>query len=380
MFTQIKSLTFLCLCTIIFLNNSCKQKDKLEISGQIKNNKSKYVILDEIHFNLLPTKKWDTIYLKENKFTKDIIVKEQSMFRLVLPEDNITLFFVNDKPELSFDIDAQDHDYKKSISNTPLNIQLHKLTNYIYNIPISLNPLELQLEQAENTKNQILVDQINQSINQKITEYQNYILNYADTTSSAVLSMFAFSNAQVGNAQQVQAYAQKLIKKFPNHNGVNEFLSALEKNAKQEENAKTTTPAVGSMAPDFTLNGTDGKPLTLSSFKGKYVLVDFWASWCGPCRAENEHVVNAYNKFKNKNFTILGVSLDEKKDEWIAAIREDQLTWTHVSDLQGWESKVVSLYAFDGIPYNILLDPSGKILATSLRGDDLEKMLEKTLP
>jgi peroxiredoxin len=128
---------------------------------------------------------------------------------------------------------------------------------------------------------------------------------------------------------------------------------------------------IGKPAPDFTLTTPDGKQISLSSLKGKYVLVDFWASWCGPCRRENPNVVNAYNQFKDKNFTILGVSLDEDKAAWKAAIAKDRLTWTHVSDLKGWQSSVAPLYNVESIPANFLLDKTGKIIAKNLRGEDL---------
>lgn len=140
--------------------------------------------------------------------------------------------------------------------------------------------------------------------------------------------------------------------------------------------------AIGNMAPEFTQNDTLGKPVALSSFRGKYVLVDFWASWCKPCRMENPVVVAAYKQFKNRNFTVLGVSLDEPdgRDAWMNAVMKDGLAWTQVSDLKAWDSPVVGLYNITGIPFNVLLDPQGKVIAESLRGEDLSRTLDKVLP
>ena len=137
--------------------------------------------------------------------------------------------------------------------------------------------------------------------------------------------------------------------------------------------------AVGTILPDFTESDTTGKPVSLSSLRGKFVLVDFWASWCGPCRAENPNVVEVFNKYKNKNFTVLGVSLDKAKPAWIDAINMDNLTWTHVSDLLGWSSSVALQYEISSIPQNFLLDPKGKILGKNLRGAALERKLAKVL-
>ncbi len=137
--------------------------------------------------------------------------------------------------------------------------------------------------------------------------------------------------------------------------------------------------AIGSKAMDFTQNDVNGKPVSLSSYRGKYVLIDFWASWCRPCRMENPNVVAAYNQYKGKNFTVLGVSLDQSKDNWLQAIKADNLTWTQVSDLQYWSNAVAQMYRIQSIPQNLLIDPNGLIIAKNLRGEELNARLKELI-
>lgn len=138
--------------------------------------------------------------------------------------------------------------------------------------------------------------------------------------------------------------------------------------------------AIGAKAPDFALPTPDGKLLRLSDHFGKYLLLDFWASWCGPCRKENPNIVRVFNKYKDKGFSVFAVSLDSKKEPWVKAIQKDGLNWPQVSDLLFWDSGPAKLYGIRGIPGNVLIDPSGKIIARNVRGEELEKKLAELLP
>jgi peroxiredoxin len=169
---------------------------------------------------------------------------------------------------------------------------------------------------------------------------------------------------------QLIHFADAIKSKYPDNETVQSFL-------KRMEGIKPVS--VGQKAPDFELPTPDGKLVKLSDQKGKYLLLDFWASWCAPCRAENPNIVKRYNEFKDKGFNILSVSLDDDKQAWTQAIKADNLAWTHVSELKKWDGQITNTYKVDGIPASFLLDPDGKIIAKNLTGDDLNDFLSKTL-
>ena len=227
-------------------------------------------------------------------------------------------------------------------------------------------------DSVEATKDKRLIDSLEKIFDQFEKKRKDYVKNYAKqhptsfVAAQQVYQSFSY-NPDPSELETVYNYLDTTIKNSYYGKKIKSIL----------EISKTT--AVGNPALEFTQNDASGKPISLSSFKGKYVLLDFWASWCGPCRRENPNVVKAYHQYHNKGFDILGVSLDDNKDDWVKAIKEDRLSWTLVSDLKGGNNDAATLYGIQGIPMNFLIDKEGKIIAKNLRGEDLEKKLAEVL-
>jgi peroxiredoxin len=370
---------------------ACDQKDDngmFTVNGNLKNTEDQKIFLEQLFFSEKNPEVLDTAEIKNGKFTIAAKASEEGLYRLRFEKQEIGYIFINDKSTIDFKADVKDLTLQGPDFNSPANKAFKKFIVGVDEKQKGLTSLSTEIDSLKTIKkNDSAVQVKTLQLNTEISGFKNYIVKAIDKETNPVVAMFALGYTRGIEPSELKTVVPNLAKRFPKHAGIAGIITQYNQMMvkKDEPAAHKATPqaagkiAVGYAAPDFTMADTEGKPISLSSFKGKYVLLDFWASWCGPCRGENPNVVANYNKYKAKNFTVLGVSLDEDKAAWLGAIKKDNLTWTHVSDLKGWSNAVAKVYGVESIPFNALLDPNGKIIATDLRDEDLGKKLGEIL-
>lgn len=371
------------------------REKKFTVSGTIANSQAKIIYLEKVPAATMQPLVIDSSLLKKDgSFSLKAETGESVVYNLRLDQNKYPVASViNDVDEVKLNIvmskEKNEFSEKYEVEGSPASQQMK---TFMYDFNNDLQKIFLISMQADSlqksgTADSLLIPLLEQQkvIGDRIRKYSEDAVNksgdpaltlfelgyYQSTANGAGFGLQPFSN------EEVKAIVDQTAGKFPMHQG----LASIKNSLAQQMQTAVPDSWVGREAPDFAMPDVTGKQVKLSSFKGKYVLVDFWASWCAPCRQENPNLVKAYHQFKDKNFTVLGVSLDRpgQKDNWVKAINDDKLAWTNVSDLQFWNSEVVSLYGFNGIPFNILVDPQGKVIAEGLRGETLVAKLGEVL-
>ena len=367
------SLLLIALCLSCSTNGKEEQTDAgswyITIRGKVGHPQSGQIIIQEIKDGA--TGWQDTIQLKSNyTFAKKIQLKEPGYYRLNFYNKQMLNVILN-KHDIEVNVDGNSQQGFAEINGSPdidLILKVQELQASINSDP-AVDQLNQEFTVASQHKDMAKVQELQMRYQQIVKKYYDEIAAMMVKHSPSLAVINLLQSNVLDRDQYYPTYmevAEKLRKEWPDYSQAVSFISYVDK-------MKLT--AVGQPAPEIALPNPEGKIVSLSSMKGKYVLLDFWAKWCGPCRQENPNVVRAYQKYKDKGFTVFGVSLDRKREDWLQAIKEDNLTWTHVSDLKYWQSEAAKTYNITGIPFSLLLDPNGVIIAKNLRGAALDKKL-----
>jgi peroxiredoxin len=376
---------------ILFASCSSKDNNEFVVEGKIKDAAGTIYLEKTLMDRIQPIIVDSATVGKDGYYKLAAENTEENLYNLRFgnlryPFANV----VNDVAHITVNADLNNDEDVYTVKGSPASTRLKE---YLNESNRQLSRIYAFSVQLDTMRNQGFPDSLLKTVRSTralaTDSFKTYVVNYLNESKSPAVIMFALGTYQMYASdkrlalnpfsdEQVKDVIDKTAQRFPEHKGIAQLKASFNQQAKSGE-SENNSALLNKPAPDFTLRDVNNRKVSLSSFRGKYVLVDFWASWCQPCRMENPNVVSAFKNFSNKNFTVLGVSLDENRDAWINAIKEDGLTWTHVSDLAQWNSIVVPMYQISGIPFNVLVDPKGIIIAENLKGDELHVKLSEVL-
>lgn len=362
----IRCISFLLVSYLSITTTLFAQDKPFVVKGTIQDANGKTIAL----FNIDNKKKEDATVIQNNHFELKGMANGLSVFALALTQNGFPMLIVSSGNDTIY-VNSTQQSFP--IGEVSGNSQVVSMQEYQKEFdPLITQAQKINTQAASvNESDSSAVASLQQQANDFNNQMESSGIAFVQYHPESLASIFVLMN-EIHTMQP-----QELLNLY--NALTDEVKSSRYGKIVQTNIEMMAATAIGAVAPDFTMKNTKGDPVSLSSFRGKYVLVDFWASWCTYCRAENPNVVKAYNEYKNKNFTVLGVSLDNSREGWLIAIRQDDLPFTEVSDLQGWSNAAALLYHVYSIPANFLIDPSGKIIAKNLRGAELEATLKKIL-
>lgn len=315
-----------------------------------------------------------TVLDNDNTFIFERTVDEPTLFTVLVGYQPYTLLLQNGD-DLTFKADLA-HDDAYEVTGSEVNTSLQILNNIRSQLEEEQNAImdefEARVAAGENewVVREELIASSQLSLDTRAREVYEFSDQNRENLAGLYGMLFLFGIDPTGYETELFEYAEEAKTRYPDNTTVQYF-------SRHMSGIKRLT--IGEIAPDFSSTTPDGKTVSLSDLRGQYVLLDFWAAWCTPCRVENPNIVAQYHAFKDKGFTVLGVSLDRTRDAWVSAIAEDKLEWTQVSDLKMWESEIAELYSITAIPASFMVDPEGRLVAKNLRGPELERFLSETL-
>jgi peroxiredoxin len=347
------------------------------IQGKIKNGAAGEKVYLQLSANP-PAVVDSTTLAADGSFAFKALEKDGGNFYVVnVAERQKIVLLVEGGEQLTIEADGYDQDSKGNAGRAEVtgskNMEYYaKLVEMNQTMVQKVNKWNEEFAKANEKKDNKKAQEIQAAFQKAEVEHLAKLKALIPEMGTSLVAIFAANNllSPERDLATMAAVAERFEKENPSPKIAQAYIGYLK---------RIKGISVGDVAPDFTLNSPEGTSISLSSLRGKYVLIDFWAAWCGPCRMENPNVVRMYNKYKDKGFTIYGVSLDDNRDAWLAAIKKDGLPWTHGSELKKWNSGVAQAYGVNAIPATYLLDKEGKVIAKNLRGAALENKLAELL-